>query len=257
MIRFRIGRCLVKVRALFFAVLGFLLFSSMGESAIFGLLAAVLHELGHLSVMALLGVIPQEVRLNPFGIDIVEAQGSARSYGKDALIALAGPVVNLLAWLAGWGLGVWCGVDTREWMLANLAIGLMNLLPVESLDGGQALYAALCLRWRAERAASVVLGISFLTLLPLGTAGFFLLLQSRYNFSLLLISLYLIFLLIWKRGRYFTGEEAFAFCRKTRYNGDTTPNGQNRERKSTWRSSKKSKRCCPRCKSRGDTSAES
>ncbi len=218
MIQFHIGRCLVKIRALFFAVLGFLLFSSMGEGAIFGLLAAVLHELGHLGCMTLFGVPPREVRLNPFGIDIVEQDDSGRSYGKDSLIALAGPAINLLAWLTGWGIQQGLGADIGEWMLANLAIGLMNLMPVESLDGGQALYAALCIRWSEETSAKIVVAVSFVTLIPLATTGFFLLLQSHYNFSLLLISVYLIFLLLWKRGRYFTGQEPFAFKGQNRYN---------------------------------------
>ena len=99
------------------------------EGAIFGLLAAVLHELGHLGCMTLFGVPPREVRLNPFGIDIVEQDDSGRSYGKDSLIALAGPAINLLAWLTGWGIQQGLGADIGEWMLANLAIGLMNLMP--------------------------------------------------------------------------------------------------------------------------------
>ena len=168
--------------------------------------------------MALFGVPPREVRLNPFGIDIVEQDDSGRSYGKDSLIALAGPAINLLAWLIGWGIQQGLGADIGEWMLANLAIGLMNLMPVESLDGGQALYAALCIQWSEETSAKIVVAVSFVTLIPLATTGFFLLLQSHYNFSLLLISVYLIFLLLWKRGRYFTGQEPFAFKGQNRYN---------------------------------------
>ena len=46
MICFTIGSCVVKIRFLFFAVLAFLLFSALGEGAILGLLAALLHEMG-------------------------------------------------------------------------------------------------------------------------------------------------------------------------------------------------------------------
>ena len=51
MICFTIGSCVVKIRFLFFAVLAFLLFSALGEGAILGLLAALLHEMGHLAAM--------------------------------------------------------------------------------------------------------------------------------------------------------------------------------------------------------------
>lgn len=207
MICFQLGHCLIKIRFLFFAVLGFLLFSSMGNGAIFGLLAAVLHELGHLAVMYAFKVPPREVCLNPFGIEIVEQETRARSYGKDVLICLAGPAANGIAWLAGWIIQQGCGAAMEDWLLANLAIGLMNLVPIDSLDGGQALYAALCIRHSERFAGRMVLIVSFVILLPLTTAGFFLLLQSRYNFSLLLIGLYLMFLLLWKRGRYFHPQE--------------------------------------------------
>ncbi len=203
MIEFSLGRCKVKIRFLFFAVLGFLLFSSMGNGAIFGLLAAVLHELGHFVVMYAVRVPPRAICLNPFGIDIVESDDHARSYGKDILISLAGPAANGLAWLLGYAVQHGCGVNTGEWMLANLAIGLMNLVPIDSLDGGQAVYSALCIRHSERTAGKIITILSLIILVPLATAGFFLLLKSRYNFSLLLISLYLMFLLLWKRGRYF------------------------------------------------------
>lgn len=203
MIWFRLGKCTVKIRFLFFAVLGFLLFSGMGNGAVFGLLAALLHECGHLSVMCMLRTPPREICLNPFGIDLVKQDDSARSYGKEILISLAGPAANALAWFAGWAVQHGCQVNWEEWMLANLAIGLMNLVPIDSLDGGQALYSALCRRCSEPLAGKIVTIVSLLILVPLATAGFFLLLQSRYNFSLLLISLYLMFLLLWKRGRYF------------------------------------------------------
>lgn len=206
MICFTIGSCVVKIRFLFFAVLAFLLFSALGEGAILGLLAALLHELGHLAAMVGVGMPPREIRLNPFGVDLVKQETTGRSYGKEVLVSLAGPLANGLACffcLLGRRLGWWEG---DGWLMANAALGLMNLLPIEALDGGQALFSLLLLRSRRGEAfcGKVVTAVSFLTLLPLATAGFWLLLDSRYNFSLLLLSLYLIFLLLWKRGRFFS-----------------------------------------------------
>ena len=148
---FTIGSCVVKIRFLFFAVLAFLLFSALGEGAILGLLAALLHEMGHLAAMVGVGMPPREIRLNPFGVDLVKQETTGRSYGKEVLVSLAGPLANGLACffcLLGRRLGWWEG---DGWLMANAALGLMNLLPIEALDGGQALFSLLLLRSPAGR----------------------------------------------------------------------------------------------------------
>lgn len=51
----------------------------------------------------------------------------------------------------------------------------------------------------AQRAEKAVLAVSVVTVLPLAAAGFYTLIDSGYNFSLLAVSLYLCLLLIFKR----------------------------------------------------------
>ena len=94
------------------------------------------------------------------------------------------------------------GTGAKKFAIANLMIGAMNLLPIDPLDGGQALHALLCLRLREETVARVGTAVSVLALLPLAIAGFLLLLRSRYNFSLLLVGCYLMLLLLLKRRRF-------------------------------------------------------
>ena len=62
-------------------------------------------------------------------------------------------------------------------------------------DGGRALYFFLCRFCTAPAAQRVVTVCSIVCLLPCSFIGFFLLLQSGYNFSLLLVTVYLCFLL--------------------------------------------------------------
>jgi stage IV sporulation protein FB len=45
--------------------------------------------------------------------------------------------------------------------------------------------------------------VSFFVILPIAILGFFILLRSRYNFSLLIVSGYLMLMLLLKKGRYF------------------------------------------------------
>lgn len=105
------------------------------------LLAASMHEGGHLLLLYAFGVPVEGVRLNAFGAAIY-ARGTARlSYGRELLVTLAGPGMNLLcaplfAALSarlGWEWGyVFAG--------AHAVLGAFNLLPVPPLDGGRALY---------------------------------------------------------------------------------------------------------------------
>jgi stage IV sporulation protein FB len=77
-------------------------------------------------------------------------------YGKEFFIALGGPLVNFLCagvtWLCPWG-------KTDGGMLffyASLGLGLLNMLPVGTLDGGRMLSAALSRLFSPEAAARCV-----------------------------------------------------------------------------------------------------
>ena len=196
---FCVNGCRVSVSLPFAAAVAFLLFADSTGAAAAGLLAAAVHEGGHLAVMCVFGAPPAAMRFNPFGVDLKRGENRL-SFGREALVALAGPAANLL--LAG---GLWLLHNPAFSMMltANLILAGFNLLPVEPLDGGQALYAALCMRVSGEAAAKGVQVLSFFVVVPLAALGLLLLFQSRYNFTLLAVSAYLAALLALKRGRYF------------------------------------------------------
>ena len=112
------------------------------------------------------------LRLSALGA-VIYARGARRlSYGRELLVTLAGPVVNLLsavlfAYLArrfAWEWGyLFAG--------AHVLLGVYNLLPVAPLDGGRALYLLVAWRWgpTAGDTASAVAGLlCALTLTALG-----------------------------------------------------------------------------------------
>lgn len=82
----------------------------------------------------------------------------------------------------------------------NLCIFLFNAMPVYSLDGGRALDAYLFEKHSEKtRVRTMFLTSLFCTALVMG-AGFFFLFQSGHNFSLLMLSFYLIVTLFKKCG---------------------------------------------------------
>ena len=103
------------------------------------LLAAALHECGHLAVLWIFRVPVEGLRLTALGA-VLYANGARRlSYGRELLVTLAGPVANLLCALVA-------GVFAKSWTVlyvfagANIVLCAYNLLPILPLDGGRALY---------------------------------------------------------------------------------------------------------------------
>ena len=197
---FIIKNCHITVSFFFVAMVAVLLLEDKSGTVIPALLSAALHEIGHLLVMYTFGVKGSQIRFTPFGIDIEKSCCTNRSYQRDALISLAGSATNIAVALL---LGILNFTMFYRFILINLALAGFNLLPIEPLDGGQALYSLLCMRFSTERAAKVVSIISFVVLTPLSIAGFLTVFRSPGNYSLLLVCGYLMMLLLFKNGRYY------------------------------------------------------
>lgn len=194
---FRVGSCRVSVGFPFLAVIALALSLDRSGTAFVGLVCASLHEAAHIAAMKWLGELPREMRFTAFGIDIVR-RSERRSYVRDALVSFAGPAANLAA--AGLCFAVF-QKRFEAFLIINLLLFGLNVMPVAPLDGGQAMRALLCRRMEPEKAERIVTAVSFFTLIPLAAAGFFVLLQSGRNVTLLLAVGYLAALLLMKRER--------------------------------------------------------
>ena len=187
MIDLTVGRCRIQISFWFVAVCAFMLL--LNREAQITLFAILIHEGGHIAAMVALGRTPGQIAFHAFGIDIGE--GSIGGYREDALISLAGPFSNLMTGLIA--LAFW-----KPFAYLSLLLGLFHLLPIMYLDGGRALYSLLCAKQTAKKAEKVILFLSVLILLPVGIGAFFILLDSKGNFSLLLLWIYLMGMLVLK-----------------------------------------------------------
>lgn len=127
----------IKIRLTFgfFAVWSALIVQSpitrTGELA---LLCCLLHESGHLAAMAMLGVKPRSLTFYSGGISM-KSGGKLLKPSSEIFILSAGCAVNFICAAVGsafrnellWGI--------------SFALGLFNLLPLPSLDGGRILSA--------------------------------------------------------------------------------------------------------------------
>ena len=152
-------------------------------------LAALLHELGHIIMMRLFSVKVRGLELRLF--DVLIDADEPDTLRADVCVTLGGVLMNYLC------AAVFCPFSLKLG-LPHLMLGVFNLLPVMSLDGGRLLYLLLSRRFSPRACENVLRITTFLFLLPLMTAGLYLLFQSGYNYSLLVISLYLTAILFFK-----------------------------------------------------------
>lgn len=152
-------------------------------------LAALLHELGHILVMRRRQLRIRAIRLRLFDV-LIEADAPP-DIRTDYFVTLGGVTMNFL-----------CGAlllpFSEKLALPHFALGIFNLLPVMSLDGGHLLELCLSRRFSPIICRNVLRITTVFFLLPLMTAGLWLLFRSRYNYSLLAISLYLTAILLCK-----------------------------------------------------------
>lgn len=153
--------------------------------------AAFLHELGHCLTSIWLGGRFGALELSAVGAQLRMDYSVPLSYGREIAITLAGPLVNLL-------LGV-SAAYLKLYLLAgvSLGLGLFNLLPIEPLDGGRALFSGLSVLFGEQRAHQVLtITAGGLVGVVVGAGG----IVAAYfgNFSLLVTGIWLLHLTLRK-----------------------------------------------------------
>ena len=134
------------------------------------LAAAGLHELGHTVAAWGAGVRLCGMKLDLFGARM-ELSGLL-SYGQEMAVAAAGPFASfacaaLLYPLAGMGEGRLGGAMCGTMCISSLILGIVNLLPVGTLDGGRILRAGVARLWGDRAATGVLRGTTVLFLVLL------------------------------------------------------------------------------------------
>ena len=170
----------------FLLLLGALFWLDEGVGLLpWGLLACAVHELGHVAAARCFGGRVERLSLTAVGAELSFSYWAPLTYGRDSLVALAGPGANLLLG----GLFFWQGRHLPA--VLSLGLGVFNLLPILPLDGGRVLYGLLAERldpdW-ADRLLTAFAGCLVGVLAGVGTIA-----AVHYaNVSLLLTALWLL-----------------------------------------------------------------
>ena len=149
-------------------------------------LAAAFHELGHVLAAKRMQIPLRALRLDLLGARI-EVKDRLLSYGEEWLLAAAGPLFSLLGAAVAaplWGASYFW----RAFSAASLILGLFNLLPVRTFDGGRMTEAFFSRTLGVEWAYRIMNVITFLFLCLLWILSVYFLLRAGGGLSLFCFS---------------------------------------------------------------------
>lgn len=187
----------VKINTLFLATIVILISAKPDNTIAIALISSTLHEIGHLVVMLYFKQNPQSICFSFFGMRITKQSDLSLSFKKEIIVSIAGITVNFIIFVV---FAICYAIFKTEIFLkissVNLLLGGFNLLPIYVLDGGRVLEYALKLHFDQQKSEKLLNIVSVIFLLPLYFFGFYTLISTGYNFTLLVVAIYLTIILI-------------------------------------------------------------
>lgn len=190
--RFKIKNTDVKISFSFFAVFLLSLVSDTFNIYLFSFIASLIHEIVHVVFILLFGAQISAFSLTLFGGNIKRNTTKIINNPKEAVISFSAPVTNIV-------IGVVSFFITREasiFAIVNLFIGVFNILPFYSFDGGRGLYYLITMKF-SDNVANVILNITSITVtVAFSFISVFVFINYNKNYLLLIISVYMILSII-------------------------------------------------------------
>jgi len=138
--------------------------------------SVLLHEFGHALVARHYGIRTRRIVLWPIG-GVAQLEGEPSTPKHELHIALAGPGVNFVLAAALYVLVNLIGLPSYgllgSLIIANLTLGVFNLIPAFPMDGGRVLRAILAQRVGGGRATEIAVKVGKLSAAAFVIAGLF------------------------------------------------------------------------------------
>ena len=175
----------IQFHFLFFWTLAFLVLLDRSGFVAMSLLAAIIHELGHIVAFILLHDLPSEISFEAAGIRMVRSEKDV-SVKKELFQLFMGSITNFVVFLL-FSFSLKTVNQASVFAVSHLLLGIFNLLPIQALDGGKVLYLLLSQILYPETAYRISRGITWTTILLLTIFSIYLCRHGKGNLSLLLI----------------------------------------------------------------------
>ncbi|MBQ7336033.1 MAG: site-2 protease family protein [Clostridia bacterium] len=177
----------LKVQPLALLFLLWMLISDRSGVGVMTVLAALLHESGHMLAAKCLHIPLRHLRMDLLGARL-EVCGRMLSYSEEWLLCAAGPFSSLC----------FAALASPLWKISSLAIafscasvllGALNLLPIRTFDGGRMLECFLSMFSGPRTVRRVMLCCSFMFLFLLWAVAVYFLLRAGDGLSLFFFSM--------------------------------------------------------------------
>ena len=206
----------LKLHLKIFLFLLLFLITSQFEIYIIIMIFAIIHELGHLVAGLLLKFKVEEIKLTPMGVRL-QFKVTNKEYNKKvkkgnwlnvkkAIIALAGPITNIIIFIALILLQNFDLAFTKTYIYqiiiySNLLIAIFNMIPIYPMDGGRVINEILKITVGYKKAYKATYIISKTVLIILTAISSIVILYLK-NIAILFIIMYLWFLELQEIRRY-------------------------------------------------------
>ena len=186
-----IGRTKLHLRFSFVLLITLMLLLCEERVVLMSLFASCIHETGHLILMLISGDKINYIELGLFGMRI-ERQGTMLCYKKEALCAMGGIAVNVLAAVVSSVLYI--STDNAGYILFSIVNGFVaavNMIPVRILDFGRFIHLLLCEKKGIMKADEIIDRVSFVFALILNGFCVIYCIVIGPNISFIAVTVYL------------------------------------------------------------------
>ena len=128
----------IKLHPLFVVFALIMVICGQSINLLGGLIAVILHELAHKTTAKYYGYYLKEIKLLPYGAVLSGTENIDKK--SERIIAISGPIASLLIaiiFVSLWWVYPVSYYYTKNFVYTNLAIFVVNLLPVFPLDGSR------------------------------------------------------------------------------------------------------------------------
>ena len=183
----------IKINLLFAILLLFSIFGGFYTEFILSYISALLHETGHIFAARRFNIGISCIDIKPFGVCARLKSEIIKRPTVEIFVAICGPFVNIILCIIAYIFKSRIPYNIFKYtILCNALMAAINILPALPLDGGRILRAILSKNLSSVKAYNASFKISRIIVAALFVFSVAMLLCNSFNFSLILISAFLL-----------------------------------------------------------------